>query len=378
MELEVVVIGGLHHNTLGVVRALGEAGVNKRNICVLLIGKDLNTNNFISKSKYLVSSNVNKVSTCEEIIPWLDSLSKDGNKRVIICCSDETAETVIANRDRLNQSYFTQEIRVNIHEFMSKENQAKVAVESGFNVPKGMVIKKDDYNNNWDTYPCIIKPISSIAGGKSDIRILHNKFDLESALKCISSEYVQIQEYIRKKMEYQLIGCSLDNGSIIIIPGYTDIIRQPHNTNTGYLKYSNIKELSYDSNAVDSFIKRIGYSGLFSLEFIRDNEGNDYFLEINMRNDGNAYCVTSAGVNLPYIWCYYQLHKTFPDNSPLSFNNPVFFIPDFSDVKRGIETVGLFMWIKQFLKAESHSVWNKKDMKPFWAQVCMYVKRALK
>ena len=44
--------------------------------------------------------------------------------------------------------------------------------------------------------------------------------------------------------------------------------------------------------------------------FVRDNEGNDYFLEINMRNDGNAYCVTSAGVNLPYIWCYYQLHKT--------------------------------------------------------------------
>ncbi len=49
---------------------------------------------------------------------------------------------------------------------------------------------------------------------------------------------MQIQEYIEKKMEFQLIGCSLEKGEKIIIPGFTQIIRQPDNTNTGYLRYS--------------------------------------------------------------------------------------------------------------------------------------------
>lgn len=27
-----------------------------------------------------------------------------------------------------------------------------------------------------------------------------------------------------------------------------------------------------------------------------------YFLETNFRNDGNAFCVTESGVNLPVVW----------------------------------------------------------------------------
>lgn len=42
-------------------------------------------------------------------------------------------------------------------------------------------------------------------------------------------------------------------------------------------------------NTVRYFIRDLGYSGLFSLEFIRDKSGKDYFMELNMRNDGNAY-----------------------------------------------------------------------------------------
>ena len=33
-------------------------------------------------------------------------------------------------------------------------------------------------------------------------------------------------------------------------------------------------------------------------------------MEINFRNDGNAYALTGAGYNLPYIWC-----KGMTDNS---------------------------------------------------------------
>lgn len=47
-----------------------------------------------------------------------------------------------------------------------------------------------------------------------------------------------------------------------------------------------------DLNACKKFIKHIEYQGLFSMEYLRDKQGNDYFMEINLRNEGNGICVT--------------------------------------------------------------------------------------
>ena len=93
----------------------------------------------------------------------------------------------------------------------------------------------------------------------------------------------------------------------------------------------------------------------------------DYFLEINMRNDGNAYCVKSAGGNLPFIWWYYNIYG---DISSLltTIEKQVYFIPDWLDFRRGIQRVGIINWVKQFFKAESHAVYNKQDKGPFTQQ----------
>ena len=94
------------------------------------------------------------------------------------------------------------------------------------------------------------------------------------------SEIFQVQKYIDKKMEYQLIGCSLNDGENVIIPGYTRILRQQRNTNTGYLEYAPLSNIQIDMDKVKSTLKGFGYNGLFSMEFIRDKNDNDYFLKI--------------------------------------------------------------------------------------------------
>ena len=81
--------------------------------------------------------------------------------------------------------------------------------------------------------------MSSIVGQKSDIVICSSKKDLENYLSDKKS-CLHLEEYIVKTIEFQLIGCSLEQK--IIIPGYTIIIRQPNNTNTGYLKYLPIQD----------------------------------------------------------------------------------------------------------------------------------------
>lgn len=372
--MNVVVIGGLHHNTLGVIRSLAEKKEIEK-IETLIVAKDFSDNNIISKSKYVAPGNLSYVDSDKQIVPWLINRGNDGTKNIIICCSDGSAIQVMKHKNLLCDKYYLPETTVDIRELASKEVQAAYAKKCGLSIPDSMVLHKGE-KCEWRTFPCIVKPLKSVIGaGKADIFIAKNDEELKCFLNEVKAEDVQIQKYMIKEIEYQLIGCSLDAGKQIIIPGFTNILRQPENTNTGYLRYSPISVFDYDKKSVETFIREIGYSGLFSIEFVRAEDGVDYFLEINLRNDGNAYCVTSAGINLPYIWCYYSLNKIIPKDEKVEFHSPIMFIPDFSDLLRGIKTVGMCTWIKQFIKAESHSIWNRKDIKPFFVALFGLVKR---
>lgn len=363
--MEAIVIGGLHHNTLGVIRSLCESREMPINIKVLLVGLMDREKNIILKSRYINKQDVYYVERDADIPEWLvNNATNNEMQSVVICCSDGSAEQVISNYDRLKKWYRLPSVNFDITKLMSKITQDEIASECGFFVPKWEVVKKGE-TTNWSIFPCITKPEKSVQGkGKGDIHIAYSRDELDAYLDEIEAEYVQIQEYLEKDFEYQLIGCSLNDGKYLIIPGYTKILRQPPNTNTGYLVLSPIANLNYNAEVVEHFLSTIGYNGLFSLEFIRDKKGRDYFLEINLRNDGNAYCVQSAGVNLPLIWFKYAISGEVPDFKE-SISKPVFFIPDFIDMKAGIKKEGLFGWIYQFVTAKSHSLFNLKDMGPF-------------
>ena len=367
-QMHVVVIGAEHQNTLGVIRSLGEACIPKENIEVLLVGDNIFPKNIISTSRYISAEAVKTVSDREDIVPWLENISDERTKKIVICCSDVAAYEVIRNQEQLKKYFFIPTIAADVYQLMSKKVQDEYALKAGMQVPEGKEVDLTAFAG-WTGFPCIIKPLRSIEDeSKGDIRVFKNSEELRKSISSIGTSHVQIQTFIDKAMEYQLIGCSLEAGRKIIIPGYTRIIRSQPETNTGYLSYSPIDELQYDQQAVKKFIQSIGYSGLFSMEFLRDKEGKDYFLEINMRNDGNAYCVQSAGVNLPYVWCYYQMFQKLPPVS-LSVEDSVYFMPVFYDYRIGIKSVGLFSWLKQFHRAESHAVYNSNDMRPFWTKI---------
>lgn len=369
--IEAVVVGGIHHNTLGVIRSLGDNKVVKFNVFLLLIDPDLRVNNYVAKSKYVKTINVGIVKSDDDIIEYLLDLSKDKKKRVVVCCSDGSSEKIIENYNILSKYYYLPSSSLKISDLSTKCFQFQIAKKIGFKIPSTALIEKGK-SFSWNLFPCITKPEkSTIGGGKSDIYISNNSDELSKAIDNTISKSIFVQEFIKKKMEYQLIGCSLNHGERVIIPGYTKILRQPFNTNTGYLEYIPIDKLSYDYQAILNFMRTIGYDGLFSLEFLRSDNDDDYFLEINLRNDGNGFCVKSAGINLPLIWCYYQVYNEIPPVR-LSFTKPIRFMPEFPDFKIGVKKVGLFKWIYQFLSAKSHAVLNAKDIKPFFCKLSSF------
>lgn len=150
----------------------------------------------------------------------------------------------------------------------------------------------------------------------------------------------------------------------MLIPGKSIIVTQPLGTNTGYLKYVNL-DGSEPLAECEKFLMATGYSGLFSMEFIRDSEGRDYFMEINFRNDGNAICVTEAGVNLPFIWYQYCIDHNIPKTDEQRKIKEVFVMPEYTEISLWYKgDISFLRLIKELRQANSFMEYDADDPNP--------------
>ena len=290
----VIVIGTEHHNTLGVVRALGQSGISVELITIGI------KKCYVSSSRYVCEHHT--ISDVNELATNLSYREKKsgGCKEIIISCADGVTEILNQNRDILSERYILPgcDKQSKMVELMDKTTMIDMAGKRGLHAPVVWRLPEDKAKV---IFPCITKSYVSSHGGKAAVKIIRTQEQFDEFLAGCEDK-IFAQPYIDKKEEVQFIGCSLRGGKEIIIPGMSRIIRSQPNTNTGFLEYGPIE--AFYNNTVErskQYIKDCSYSGLFSIEFIRSKNDEVYFLEINFRNDGNAYCVTAAGVNLPVM-----------------------------------------------------------------------------
>ena len=291
----IVIGGGNHHNALGVIRALGE-----RNYEVELISHGNLKKNYIARSKYIVSHMA--FANAGEISEYLLTRHPQSQeKEIIISCSDCVTEQLNLNYNQLTERYIIPGVpeQGKMAELMDKTTMIAMTSRRGISAP---VVWSIPSEIDLVTFPCITKAHVSSHGGKYDIVICRNKSQFEEFL-ANNADDIFAQAYIDKREEVQFIGCSLNGGETVIIPGMSKVLRSQPNTNTGFLEYGPIDSF-YDEvvEKAKLYIKDCQYSGLFSFEVMRGKDDKVWFLEINFRNDGNAWCVTKAGVNLPVIW----------------------------------------------------------------------------
>lgn len=371
---EVFVIGGNHHNTLGILRSLGYKNIYSN---LILIGNDkdpyVKYSRFI-KELYLAVSD-------EEAIKILLNIKHNDLKPVVIACSDGASSLIDSNRDNLRDYCLPgSNIQGTITSMMNKETMSQLARDVGFIVPASWKFEKGgDDDLEVVEYPCISKPLLSKDGHKSDIKICQNRRELEGFLRNSSCLRFQLQNYIEKDFEYQLIGLSLDAGDIVIIPGMSKCIRPCPGTNTGFLHYEPLDNSKRQISLCKDFIKKTGYSGLFSIEFIRDKEGHDYFMEMNFRNDGNSICVTASGINLPYIWYLYCSGGEWEKELASSNFRPVYVMPEFADfLTFAGRSIPLTKWFSDWKKTDQFMEYDRLDPKPFFVEIKHLVQRAFK
>lgn len=363
----IYVFGGNHHNTIGVLRCLGQAYPNAE---LNAIVQSNSRNCMTSRCKFI--SNVYPIQKQSDGLDILISKRDPTKKQFLICCSDGAAEVVDNNLDLLAPYYYLQNANFQqgrIIHYMNKTHICELAKRCGFDMLQSISYNLNETLPDSITYPCITKPLASTIGGKNDIITCNNRQELVEAFDIIRNHgcyEVQIQQYIDKDYELSIVGCSLSGGKEVVIPGVIKKIREYpiKRGSSSFAALMPISEIEIDVDPVYRILRELGYTGLFSVEFLHKQDKN-YFLEVNLRNDGNGYVSMGGDVNLPYI-----LIESFIGNDISNIKKevscPVLFMNDQSDFKNILEhRISLFQWIKDFHKTSVFLLYNKLDKRPF-------------
>lgn len=372
---EILIIGGNHQNPLGVIEAFGCKGIKTN---VLIVSKYKNS--FVLASKF-----VKKGWLCKDYDEALacikDNFRDKINRAVAIACCDDAASMLDLNRNYLKDYLILPglEKQGELTQWMNKERMVEEAIKIGFIVPPTWIINKSS-NLKEVEYPCVTKSMSSVNNGKSEFALCENESGLIDFIENKAhNEEIQVQKFIDKEYEFQFLGVSINSGEKIIIPGRTHIPQTANFNNLTFLHYGLCRKTDNKDTfeKVLKFIKETRYSGLFSVEFMHGKDGKDYFLEMNFRNDGNGICVTSAGVNLPYIWYLESIGQDSLDELASSEVKDTYCVPEdsyFISMLNG--EISYKLWYNNMKKATCFITYFKGDIKPFLSLMWMQ-KRAL-
>lgn len=363
----IAVLGNDHTNTLGLVQTLGRVGYS---VYAFMWGAKTN---IVKSSKYLTKS-----YGCRSIQDCIDLMSKEFSSIEsiipIVACCDSAAIALERNKTKLAGKFvFEHSTKFTLEYLFKKENQVRLATESGFYVPKTWNLSDTKLIPQDVVYPCLIKPLVSCEGAKTDIHVCQNEDELKKNLNNLKyTTKVLLQQYIERDYEISILGCGLKNGSCLI-PAV-------ENKLTLYPKYVGLECLANMQPLVDNhiissiqnLIKAIGYVGVFSVEMMHCKLDNKfYFTEINLRNDGANTFVYKYGVNLPLN------HIEDLIDTPLSsFSefNPGYYIWDMHHFLSLIHReISIKDWGAELRKSQGFLTYFPEDKKPFYKQYTNWI-----
>ena len=359
---KVIVFGNDHTNSVGVIQSLGKVGYKSIG---LLYG--IKTG-LVMDSKYTIG-----VITAKDAQSCIDKLLKNittiEDKIPIIACCDAAALALEKNATILKEHFlFEHAINYSLNYLVKKENQVSMAKEAGFNVPKSWNLEDKKKIPDDIVFPCIIKPLISCEGAKSDIRVCYTLEDLKKNLKTLSyTKNVLLQQYIDRDYEISVLGCSLSSGRCIIPVLENKLTLYPKYVGLECLTDMQLLEDSAIKTCVENLIHRIGYVGLFSVEMMHSkNENNIYFTEINLRNDGAEALVTKFGANLPLNHVEDLMNLPITEYTEYRPGYYIWDMHHFLSLLHG--NIGVFTWIKEIIRSKGFMLYFKDDRKPFFRQ----------
>ena len=373
IQNKIIVIGGNHPNTLGLIRSIGENGIP-----VILMLEPCSTLEYccLRFSKYIQKKYFLK--TEEEILEVLNrDFSAEHEKTIILCASDAAISLMDAHYDELKDRFlfFNAGEQGRINHFMDKANMLQLAKECGLTTIRTWHLNSQSSIPEDLTFPCFVKASNSAVDGKAGIGLCDTKEELAERLQ-LGHEFL-VQEYVEKDYELDINGISICHGEEVMIPAVCRKIRDYEERQSDFIVLEDVQQYPHvDLENLKRLIAAIGYEGLFSVEFLCRGD-KAYFLEINMRNDGVNYLYTTSGVNTPMRWVNYCCGKSDAVDKGVC-KTPTFLMQqaDLTNVLH--HQISLGTWLKDLMRTRAFFVLNWRDPKPFIYTMWMNFKLVLR
>lgn len=369
MSKKIIVIGDTNYNSYGLIRSLHRCNADFFFICLGNIEYHP-----IGYSRYVANSRYFPIQSMDEIWGVLDGLKSLAGEKCIICSHDAGAQWVDANEEILSLDFTTPCRGKKLGRLFDKNAQCELAAKCGLTVPASIVYTIGDQQDfSKLSYPVFIKPMISTEGSKADMAICQNQEELLKALS--NSRFTKtflIQEYIENGFDVNCIGYHSDVECAV--PCAVHKLRAWPDY-CGAAAYGIVKrpeDFGVDVEAIKRVINESGYYGPFSVDLVHSG-GKNYFMELNYRNDGNAFGLTCAGVNLYDAFIKDEKADISKFHS-VKMINPAF---DFA-LWRSTHNMSFAKWLYQFLSAKSRLDISFSDPMPVLWRPIGFILRRLK
>ena len=359
-----IILASYSTNSLGQIRSLGWKGIKP---IVVFFHRE---SGWIEKSKY-----ISEFFVFEDSSQGLDYVIKTyGNepeKPFLYTDCDEVVGLFDKRYDELIDKFYFWNAGGNgrIVHYMDKSVQVKLAQQCGMLTPKTEVVKVGELPKTL-SYPIYAKSVDSLSlDWKSNAFICNNEEELKAAYRRMTVESILLQEFIVKENEVPIEGISISGGEEIVLTVKSVNYRL---TKESHGIFRQIVPFDDDElgDKIKQFVKTIGYTGVFGIEFLVDKKGRLFFLEINLRitqfNSGYA----KFGVNLPYVYAKSVLsNKIAREEIHYTDKRPFNVMWEPADFKHSVilGDVSLKQWILDVKNTDCFQIYDKEDSRPFFA-----------
>lgn len=361
----VIVFGMEHYNPLGLIRTLGRSGISP--VYIAIKGRGVAS----SKSRYLQT--VHYVDTVEQ---GYDVLLKEYGALPLppfVLTTDDDVQSILDRHySELKDKFIMYNAGADgrVTEYMDKKKILEIAQKHGLKVLPTIAADRGVVPENLE-YPVITKAMSPTeAEWKKNVFICESEDELREAFEKITCSRVLIQKFIEKKNELCLDGFTIDQGRKSFIPmgtNYNYLIRGYYSP---YMTAFNFKDKEI-LESLEALFAEIGFEGIFSAEFIIDQDDTLYFSEVNFRNSTWNYIATFVDMPIPVLWCKAMLtgeinqewNKPFPEKFT-AMTEPI----DYGIRVEG-GRVSLAQWLIDFKTTDVPFYLDAEDPEPFKAMV---------
>jgi len=359
-----IIIGSDHSNTLGQIRCLGEKGI--RPIVVITEQEPF----IITKSRYL--GELHQVSSIAEAPRYVaEHWGNEPVKPFLYTDRDDFMCAIDDSYDLLVGKFFFWNAgeKGRIRRMINKEEQMALAAECGLNVIPTEHVKRGELPQSLQ-YPIFTKATNSLNPyWKANCFVCHNNQELMDAYAHMGIDEVLLQRYIKKKDEAPVQGMSIDGGRLVKLFARKTSERFASNNFGVYSRIEQFSDTEIEQK-IALFMRKVGYSGIFEVEFIQDERDIQYFLEVNFRCTMSIHAYAEFGVNIPYLFAKSTINGEIPfDEIQYSQKKDYRMMIELEDLKESVihGNTSLWQWLSDFCNTDSYLYIDKRDMGPFWS-----------